>query len=78
MAPANPATPRQPPAFDVAPARFVIHTVGPVWEGGSYGEADTLASCYRRSLEVADSLDVRSIAFPAIAYDKETYEALSD
>jgi O-acetyl-ADP-ribose deacetylase (regulator of RNase III) len=49
------------------PARWVIHTVGPVWHGGRTGEADLLASCYRRSLEVADELDVRTIAFPAIS-----------
>src|SRR6266545_3402144 len=45
----------------------VHHAVGPVWEGGAYGEADLLASCYRRSLQVADELSVRSIAFPAIS-----------
>jgi O-acetyl-ADP-ribose deacetylase (regulator of RNase III) len=49
------------------PARWVIHTVGPVWHGGGKGEADLLASCYRRSIEVADGLGVRSIAFPAIS-----------
>ena len=49
------------------PVRYVIHTVGPVWEGGGYGEADILASCYRRSLQVADGLGARSVAFPAIA-----------
>lgn len=49
------------------PARWVIHTVGPVWDGGSHGEAELLASCYRRSLEVADELGARSLAFPAIS-----------
>jgi O-acetyl-ADP-ribose deacetylase len=49
------------------PARWVIHTVGPIWRGGGEGEADVLASCYRRCLEVADELDVRSVAFPAIS-----------
>jgi O-acetyl-ADP-ribose deacetylase (regulator of RNase III) len=49
------------------PARFVVHTVGPVWHGGTHGEPELLASCYRRSLEVARARDVRSIAFPAIS-----------
>ena len=49
------------------PARWVIHTVGPVWHGGDRGEDDLLASCYRRSLAVADDLGARSIAFPAIS-----------
>jgi O-acetyl-ADP-ribose deacetylase (regulator of RNase III) len=49
------------------PARWVIHTVGPVWRGGGDGEAEQLASCYRRSLEVADELGARSVAFPAIS-----------
>ena len=49
------------------PARYIVHTVGPVWHGGDHGERDVLASCYRRSFEVAESLGARSIAFPAIA-----------
>lgn len=49
------------------PARWVIHTVGPVWRGGSAGEAELLASCYRRSLAVADEIGAHSVAFPAIS-----------
>jgi O-acetyl-ADP-ribose deacetylase (regulator of RNase III) len=49
------------------PARFVIHTVGPVWQGGGQGEAELLASCYRRSLAVAAGAGLRSLAFPSIS-----------
>ncbi len=49
------------------PAKFVIHTVGPVWRGGAQGEAELLASCYRSSLRLAVENGVRTIAFPAIS-----------
>ena len=49
------------------PARYVIHTVGPVWHGGDSGEPEALAGCYRHSLALARAHDVHSIAFPAIS-----------
>ncbi len=54
------------PGFNL-PARFIIHTVGPVWHGGGHGEAELLASAYRNSLAVAQEHGLRSIAFPAIS-----------
>lgn len=49
------------------PARFVIHTVGPIWHGGTRGEDELLANCYRNSLALAEQHGVRTIAFPAIS-----------
>lgn len=52
--------------FDLR-ARYVIHTVGPVWHGGGHGEAEVLAACYRRSIELAARHALRTLAFPAIS-----------
>jgi O-acetyl-ADP-ribose deacetylase (regulator of RNase III) len=49
------------------PARHVLHAVGPIWRGGAEGEAELLASCHRRAIELADELGCRSVAFPAIS-----------
>lgn len=54
------------PGFNL-PARWVIHAVGPRYVDGTRGEAELLASCYRRALEVADELGARTVAFPAIS-----------
>jgi O-acetyl-ADP-ribose deacetylase (regulator of RNase III) len=68
IGPCDPGDAKATPAFDLdPPIRHVIHAVGPIWQGGGYDEAETLASCYRRSLAVADELGARSIAFPAIS-----------
>ncbi|HEY6597561.1 MAG TPA: O-acetyl-ADP-ribose deacetylase [Asanoa sp.] len=67
IGPCEPGDAMATPAFDLdPPVRHVIHTVGPLWEGGGHGEADVLASCYRRSLQLADELGARTVAFPAI------------
>jgi O-acetyl-ADP-ribose deacetylase (regulator of RNase III) len=49
------------------PARYVIHAVGPIWRGGGEGEAELLASCHRRAIELAAELGCTSVAFPAIS-----------
>jgi O-acetyl-ADP-ribose deacetylase (regulator of RNase III) len=49
------------------PARFILHTVGPVWRGGGHGEAELLASCYRRCLDLAAAQALASLAFPCIS-----------
>jgi O-acetyl-ADP-ribose deacetylase len=68
IGPCPPGEAMATPAFNLnPPIKHVIHTVGPVWDGGAYGEADLLASCYRRCLAVADELEARTIAIPAIA-----------
>lgn len=52
--------------FDL-PARWIAHAVGPVWRGGGFREREALSSCYRRCLELAEEVDARTIAFPAIS-----------
>jgi len=57
------------------PARFVIHTVGPFWRGGSFGERELLASCYRNSLAIAAERKLRTIALPSISTGAYGYHA---
>jgi O-acetyl-ADP-ribose deacetylase (regulator of RNase III) len=76
IGPCDPGDGKATRAFRLTPpARYIIHTVGPVWEGGDYGEAEILASCYRRCLEVADKVGARTIAFPAVATGVYGYPA---
>jgi O-acetyl-ADP-ribose deacetylase len=62
----EPGDAKATPGFGL-PARWIVHTVGPIWRGGRYREAEVLASCYRRSVEVAGELGARSMAIPAIS-----------
>ncbi|MGI5504181.1 macro domain-containing protein [Lentzea sp. CA-135723] len=67
LAPLAPGRAVATPAFDLAPVKHVIHTVGPVWEDGEQGEDEVLLSCYGESVLLAEDLGANSIAFPAIA-----------
>ena len=66
LAPCPTGEARVTPGFEL-PAKFVVHTVGPVWQGGQQGEPAQLAACYRNSLEAAVQVGARSIAFPSIS-----------
>lgn len=66
LAPCPPGEARLTSGFRL-PARWVIHTVGPIWQGGGAGEPELLASCYRRSLDLAREAGAASIAFPAVS-----------
>ena len=66
LAPCPTGEARATPGF-LLPAKWVIHTVGPVWQGGTAGEAELLAACYRNSLEAAASVGARSVVFPGIS-----------
>jgi O-acetyl-ADP-ribose deacetylase (regulator of RNase III) len=66
VAPCPTGEARITPGFDL-PARFIIHTVGPVWHGGGHGEARLLESAYRNCVALADANGLRTIAFPAIS-----------
>ena len=66
IGPMKPGQAAATPAFNLD-AKYIIHTVGPAWEGGKYGEYEAVASCYKESLKIADELNCESIAFPLIS-----------
>ena len=66
IGPMKPGQAAATPAFELD-AKYIIHTIGPAWEGGKYGEYDAVASCYKESLKIADELHCESIAFPLIS-----------
>ena len=66
IGPMRPGQAAATPAFALD-AKYIIHTVGPVWEGGGYGEREAVASCYKESLRIAEELHCESIAFPLIS-----------
>ena len=57
----------KPTSAGALPAKHVLHAVGPIWRGGAEGESELLESCHRRAIELADELDCRTVAFPAIS-----------
>ncbi|KAA9155403.1 O-acetyl-ADP-ribose deacetylase [Amycolatopsis acidicola] len=76
LGPCRPGEAIATPGFDLdPPVRHIIHTVGPVWEGGGSGEAEVLAACYRNALETAGELAAGTVAFPAIATGVYGYPA---
>jgi len=76
LAPCDPGDAKVTDPFDLrGQFRWIIHTVGPVWDGGSYGEAEILASCYRRVLQEADRIGAATVAIPAIATGVYGYPA---
>ena len=66
IGPMKPGQAAYTPAFNLD-AKYIIHTIGPAWEGGEHGEYDAVASCYKESLRIADELECESIAFPLIS-----------
>lgn len=66
IGPMRPGQAAVTPAFALS-ARYIIHTVGPVWQGGGFGERESVASCYRQSLRLADELGCESVVFPLIS-----------